>query len=164
MVRRIAVALALAAAVTVTVVPAGAGSTTGQGNLVQTATASGQFKTLVMLLRKAGLAQTLARTGPYTVFAPTDAAFAKVPKATVNALLADRAKLRSVLLYHVVRGKVTAAQLAKRTSVATLAGGQLTVRSTGSAILVNKAKVISADVVASNGVIHVINGVLVPPR
>src|SRR6478609_5444207 len=86
---------------------------TGQKNLVQTAVAAGQFKTLTKLLKTAGLAGTLAKKGPFTVFAPTDAAFSKVPKKTLNTLLKNKAKLKAVLLYHVVSGRVTAADVAK---------------------------------------------------
>ena len=105
---------------------------------------------------------TLAKPGPYTVFAPTDAAFAKVPKATLNALLMDKVKLRSVLLYHVVSGKVTAAQVVKLRSAKTLEGENVRIRVTGGSVFVNAAKVTTPDVVASNGVIHIVNRVLIP--
>ena len=131
-------------------------------NIVQTAIAAGQFKTLASLLTKAGLAVTLQGKGPFTVFAPTDAAFAKVPKATLAALGKDKAKLRAVLLYHVVRGKVTAAQAMKLRSAKTLQGKSLSTRVRGGKVLVGGATVTKADVTASNGVIHVINKVLIP--
>jgi transforming growth factor-beta-induced protein len=131
-------------------------------NIVQTAIAAGQFKTLASLLTKAGLAGTLQGKGPFTVFAPTDAAFAKVPKATLAALGKDKAKLRAVLLYHVVRGKVTAAQAMKLRSAKTLQGKSLSTRVSGGKVLVGGATVTKADVTASNGVIHVINKVLIP--
>ena len=134
-----------------------------QRNIVQTAVAAGKFKTLVMLVQRAGLARTLQKPGPYTVFAPTDAAFKQVPKATLNALLADKAKLRSVLLYHVVSGKVTAARAAKLSSAKTLNGERVRIRSRASGIYVNTARVVTPDVMATNGVIHVINRVLIPP-
>lgn len=131
-------------------------------NIVQTAIAAGQFKTLASLLTKAGLAVTLQGKGPFTVFAPTDAAFAKVPKATLAALGKDKAKLRAVLLYHVVKGKVTAAQAMKLRSAKTLQGKSLSIRVSGGKVLVGGATVTKADVTASNGVIHVINKVLIP--
>jgi len=131
-------------------------------NIVQTAIAAGQFKTLASLLTKAGLAGTLQGKGPFTVFAPTDAAFAKVPKATLAALAKNKAKLRAVLLYHVAKGKVTSGQVVKVKRVKTLQGGQFPVKVSGSKVYVGGARVIKADVMASNGVIHVINKVLIP--
>ncbi len=131
-------------------------------NIVQTAIAAGQFKTLASLLTKAGLGGTLQGKGPFTVFAPTDAAFAKLPKATLAALAKNKAKLRAVLLYHVVKGKVTAAQAMKLRSAKTLNGKSLAIRVNGGKVLVGGATVTKADVNASNGVIHVINKVLVP--
>ena len=138
------------------------GSTMGEKNLVQTAVAAGQFKTLASLLQKAGLAGTLEGKGPYTVFAPTDAAFAKVPKATLAGLAKNKAKLRAVLLYHVVKGKVTAAQVVKLTSAKTLEGTPVSIRVANGKVVVGGATVTKADVLASNGVIHVINKVLIP--
>jgi uncharacterized surface protein with fasciclin (FAS1) repeats len=131
-------------------------------NIVQTAIAAGKFKTLTKLLKTAGLARALAKPGPYTVFAPTDAAFAKVPKSTLNALLRNKSKLRAVLLYHVVAGKVTSAQVVKLRSAKTLNGKSVRIRVTGGAVFVGAAKVTRPDVMASNGVIHVINRVLIP--
>jgi transforming growth factor-beta-induced protein len=131
-------------------------------NIVQTAVAAGQFKTLATLLRKAGLVGTLQGKGPFTVFAPTDAAFAKVPKATLAALAMNKAKLRAVLLYHVAKGKVTAAQAMKLRSAKTVNGKSLTIRVRGGKVIVGGATVVKADVAASNGVIHVINKVLIP--
>jgi uncharacterized surface protein with fasciclin (FAS1) repeats len=132
-------------------------------NIVQTAIAAGQFTTLAKLLTRAGLVSALEQPGPYTVFAPTDAAFAKVPKKTLNALLADKAKLKAVLLYHVVAGKVTAAQVAKLSSAKTLEGAKVRIRVAGMNVFVNQAKVTKADIMASNGVIHVVDRVLLPP-
>jgi uncharacterized surface protein with fasciclin (FAS1) repeats len=137
--------------------------TAAEQNLVQTAVAAGQFKTLTKLLTKAGLAGTLAQPGPYTVFAPTDAAFAKVPKRTLNALARNKAKLRAVLLYHVVSGKVGAADVVQLSSAKTLNGKSVRIRVAGMNVFVNAAKVTKPDVGASNGVIHVINRVLIPP-
>ncbi len=132
-------------------------------NIVQTAVAAGQFKTLTKLLTTAGLANTLAKPGPYTVFAPTDAAFAKVPKKTLNALLKNKAQLKAVLLYHVVSGDVAAADVVKLASAKTLNGKSVRIRTAGMNVFVNSAKVTTPDVMASNGVIHVINRVLIPP-
>jgi uncharacterized surface protein with fasciclin (FAS1) repeats len=135
----------------------------GEKNVVQTAIAAGQFKTLASLLQKAGgLAGTLEGKGPFTVFAPTDAAFAKVPKATLASLTKNKAKLRAVLLYHVVKGKVTAAQAMKLHSAKTLEGKPVSIRVSGSNVIVGGATVVKANVLASNGVIHAINKVLIP--
>jgi transforming growth factor-beta-induced protein len=133
-----------------------------QKNIVQTAIAAGQFKTLASLLTKVGLAGTLQGKGPFTVFAPTDAAFAKVPKATLAALAKDKAKLRAVLLYHVAKGKLTAAQVVKLRSAKTLNGTSVPIRVSGGKVFVGGALVTTPDVTASNGVIHVINKVLIP--
>jgi uncharacterized surface protein with fasciclin (FAS1) repeats len=139
------------------------GSTRASGDLVATATAAGKFTTLTMLLKRAGLVSALKQPGPYTVFAPTDAAFKKVPKKTLKALLANKAKLKAVLLYHVVSGKVAAADVVKLRSAKTLNGKNVRIRATGSNVFVNNAKVVKADVMATNGVIHVVNRVLIPP-
>jgi uncharacterized surface protein with fasciclin (FAS1) repeats len=132
-------------------------------DVVAAATAAGSFTTLTKLLSRAGLVATLRQPGPYTVFAPTDAAFAKVPKKTLNAVLADRAKLRAVLLHHVVRGEVTAAKVVRLRSVRTVGGGTLRIRTAGSTVHVGGAKVTAADVRAGNGVVHVVDRVLIPP-
>jgi uncharacterized surface protein with fasciclin (FAS1) repeats len=131
-------------------------------DIVATAKAAGQFKTLTALLQRAGLAKTLQGKGRFTVFAPTDRAFAKVPKKTLNALAADKAKLRSVLLYHVVEGKLTAARVVKRTSIKTLNGQRVRVRVRGGKVFVGGARVTTPNIAASNGVIHIINRVLIP--
>ena len=131
-------------------------------NIVQTAVAAGQFKTLVKLVKQAGLAGTLQGKGPLTVFAPTDAAFAKVPKATLAALAKDKAKLRAVLLYHVAKGKLTAARVVKLRSIKTMNGQSLKVRVNHGTVTIGGARVVKADIGASNGVIHVINQVLIP--
>jgi uncharacterized surface protein with fasciclin (FAS1) repeats len=164
---RTTLALLVVAAVAVAAIGASASASTasrseGEKNIVQTAIAAGQFKTLASLLTKAGLAGTLQGKGPFTVFAPTDNAFAKVPKATLSALAKDKAKLRAVLLYHVVKGKVTAAQAMKLRSAKTLNGKSLAIRVSGGKVLVGGATVTKADVMASNGIIHVINKVLIP--
>jgi uncharacterized surface protein with fasciclin (FAS1) repeats len=138
--------------------------TTGMGekNIVQTAVAAGQFKTLVSLVKRAGLVGALSRPGSLTVFAPTDAAFAKVPKATLAALAKDKAKLKAVLLYHVAKGKVTSGKVVKLKSVKTLNGGTLPIKVAGGKVYVGGARVVKPDVIASNGVVHVINKVLIP--
>jgi transforming growth factor-beta-induced protein len=136
----------------------------GEQNIVQTAIAAGQFKTLASLLTKAGLVDTLSSGGPFTVFAPTDAAFAKVPKATLVALARHPAQLKSVLLYHVVPGSVTASDVVKLSSAKTLEGSSVLIRANEAGVFVNQARVTTPDVMASNGVIHVINKVLIPPK
>jgi uncharacterized surface protein with fasciclin (FAS1) repeats len=140
----------------------GAASAAAKKDIVQTAAGAGQFKTLAALLKQAGLVKTLQGKGPYTVFAPTDAAFAKVPKATLAKLGQDRAKLRAVLLYHVAQGRLTAKKVAKRSSVKTLNGQRVSIRTRGKTVRVGGARVTTANVRASNGVIHVIDEVLIP--
>jgi len=130
-------------------------------DIVDTAVSAGQFNTLVKAVQAAGLVDTLKGKGPFTVFAPTDEAFAKLPAGTVEALLADKEKLAKILTYHVVPGKVTAAQV-KPGSVKTVQGQSLEVRTEGGAVMVDNARVIKADVMASNGVIHVIDTVVLP--
>jgi uncharacterized surface protein with fasciclin (FAS1) repeats len=132
-------------------------------NIVQTAQAAGNFKTLTKLVVKAGLAGTLSSSGPYTVFAPTDAAFKKVPKSTLNSLAKNRAKLRAVLLYHVVAGRVPSSQVVMLKSAKTLNGKSVRIHTAGGKVFVNNAKVTKTDINASNGVIHVVNRVLIPP-
>ena len=129
-------------------------------DIIDTAVAAGSFKTLAAALGAAGLVDTLKGKGPFTVFAPTDEAFAKIPKADLDALLKDKAKLTSVLTYHVVSGKVMAANV-KAGKVKTVQGSELTV-STSMGVMVDKAKVVKTDIAADNGVIHVIDTVLMP--
>lgn len=129
-------------------------------DIVDTAVKAGNFTTLVTAVKAAGLVDTLKGPGPFTVFAPTDAAFAKVPKATLDALLADKAALTKVLTYHVVPGKVMAADV-RAGKVKTVEGQELTITTTNG-VMVDNAKVIATDVVASNGVIHAIDTVLMP--
>jgi len=133
-------------------------------NIVQTAAGAGQFKTLVKLVKSAGLAGALSGKQKLTVFAPTDAAFAKVPKKTLTALGKDKAQLKKVLLYHVVKGEVKAAQVVKLKSAKTLEGSSVKIAVKGGKVYVNKAQVTKTDVLASNGVIHVINQVLIPAK
>jgi uncharacterized surface protein with fasciclin (FAS1) repeats len=133
-------------------------------NIVQTAVAAGQFKTLVALAKRAGLAGALTGNRKLTLFAPTDAAFNKVPKATLNKLLRNRAALRRVLLYHVVAGDVKAARVAQLRSAKTLAGPSVRIRLRGGTVFLNRStKVVKTDIAATNGTIHVINSVLIPP-
>ena len=133
-------------------------------NIVQTAVAAGQFKTLVMLAKRAGLAGALTGETKLTVFAPTDSAFKKVPKATLNKLLRNRAQLRRVLLYHVVAGDVKAAQVVKLRSAKTLAGPSVRIQVRGGNVFLNRStRVVKTDIAASNGTIHVLNKVLIPP-
>ena len=129
-------------------------------DIVDTAVAAGNFKTLVVALKAADLVPTLRGKGPFTVFAPTDAAFAKIPKADLDALLKDKAKLKTVLTYHVVAGKVMSADL-KAGNVKTVQGSNVMVSTMGGA-MVNDAKVVAADVAADNGVIHALDTVLMP--
>jgi len=137
---------------------------TRQQTIAGVAASSPQFSTLVKLVKQAGLAGALSGSTKLTVFAPTNAAFAKVPKSTLTALAEDRAMLRRVLLYHVVKGKVTAAQVVKLTSAKTLAGPPIAIAVRNGGVYLNgTTKVTKADVGASNGVIHVVNRVLLPP-
>ncbi|MBP6007645.1 MAG: fasciclin domain-containing protein [Rhodoferax sp.] len=129
-------------------------------DIVDTAVGAGTFKTLAAALTAAGLVDTLKGKGPFTVFAPTDEAFAKIPKADLDALLKDKAKLTSVLTYHVVAGKVMAADV-KAGKVKTVQGSELTVTTAGG-VKVNDAHVVKTDIVADNGVIHVIDSVVIP--
>jgi uncharacterized surface protein with fasciclin (FAS1) repeats len=139
---------------------AGAATVAHAKDIVDTAVAAGNFKTLATALQAAGLVDTLKGAGPFTVFAPTDEAFAKVPKDQLDALLADKAKLTAVLTYHVVPGKVMAADV-KPGMVKTVQGSSLTIATDGG-VKVDGAKVTATDIVASNGVIHVIDSVVLP--
>ncbi len=129
-------------------------------DIVDTAVAAGNFKTLATALTAAGLIDKLKGPGPFTVFAPTDAAFAKIPKADLDALLKDKAKLTAVLTYHVVPGKVMAADV-KAGQVKTVQGSEITVKTMGG-VMVDGAKVTATDIAADNGVIHVIDSVIMP--
>ena len=136
-------------------------SAAATGDIVDVAVGAGSFNTLVAAVKAAGLVDTLKGEGPFTVFAPTDEAFAKIPKADLDALLADKEKLTAVLTYHVVPGKVTAADVAKLDSATTVQGGSIAI-DTSDGVTVDGAKVVEADVMASNGVIHVIDTVIMP--
>jgi uncharacterized surface protein with fasciclin (FAS1) repeats len=143
-----------------TVLALGAAFSVQAKDIVDTAVAAGNFKTLATALTAAGLIDTLKGKGPFTVFAPTDAAFAKIPKADLDALIKDKAKLTAVLTYHVVPGKVMAADV-KAGKVKTVQGSEITISTTGG-VMVDKAKVTATDIVANNGVIHVIDTVIIP--
>ena len=131
-------------------------------DIVDTAVAAGDFNTLVTAVKAAGLVETLKGEGPFTVFAPTDAAFAKVPTDTLNALLADKAALANVLTYHVVAGKVMAADVVKLTSAVTVQGQAVSIEVKDGKVYVDGAQVVTTDIKASNGVIHVIDAVILP--
>ena len=133
-------------------------------DIVTVAAGAGQFNTLVAAIKAAGLVETLQSPGPFTVFAPTDAAFAKLPEGTLDSLLLPENKdqLVSILTYHVVPGKVTAEDVVKLDSAATVQGERVRISATDSGVRVNDANVTTADVMASNGVIHVIDAVLLP--
>jgi uncharacterized surface protein with fasciclin (FAS1) repeats len=154
------IAVAGAIALAVSLAPAAQGGH-HEKDIVDTAVAAGQFKTLATALQAAGLVETLKGEGPFTVFAPTDEAFAKIPEADLQAILADKAKLTKILTYHVVSGKVTAAEVVKLNSAKTVEGQSVKIDASDG-VKVNGAKVIKADVMATNGVIHVIDTVLLP--
>jgi uncharacterized surface protein with fasciclin (FAS1) repeats len=135
-----------------------------QENIVRTAAAAGQFDTLLTLSKRAGLVGALSGPGPLTVFAPTDSAFKAVPKATLDKLAKNRAALRRVLLYHVVKGNVPAKRVVELRSARTLAGPKVNIRVRGGSVFLNgSTKVVKTDIGATNGTIHVINKVLLPP-
>jgi uncharacterized surface protein with fasciclin (FAS1) repeats len=132
------------------------------GDIVAVASSVGSFNTLVAAVKAAGLVETLQSDGPFTVFAPTDEAFAKLPAGTVESLLANPDKLKQILLYHVVPGKVTASDVVKLNSAKTAEGTDVAIAVDGGTVMVNNASVVKADVMASNGVIHVIDTVILP--
>jgi uncharacterized surface protein with fasciclin (FAS1) repeats len=132
-------------------------------DVVDTAVSAGNFKTLATALQAAGLIETLKGSGPFTVFAPTDEAFAKLPAGALDALLKDKQRLSAVLTYHVVPGRVMAADVVKMTSAKTVQGGSLAIRA-DKGVTVDGAKVVKTDIQSSNGVIHVIDAVLMPKQ
>ena len=134
----------------------------GGKNIVDTAIAAGNFKTLVTALQTAGLADTLKGEGPFTVFAPTDAAFAKMPKDQLNALMANKTQLTAILTNHVVPGEIMSSDLKNGMMVKTVQGENLIISLANGGVMVNDAKVVQADIVCTNGVIHVIDTVLIP--
>ncbi len=154
--------LAVIAAIAVLAVPTAASAAPSK-NIVETAAGAPQFSTLVSLVENAGLVNALSGKRQLTVFAPTDAAFDKVPKKTLNALLKNKRLLRRVLLYHVVAGKVAAEQVVRRKGAKTLTGARVHFRVKGMRVYVNDARVITPDIRASNGIVHAINRVLIPP-
>lgn len=152
--------------------PTASSTAMSESDIVETATAAGDFKTLTAALKAAGLDETLKGPGPFTVFAPTDAAFAKLPEGTVETLLKDpKGQLAEILKYHVVAGEVMAADVAKMDGqkVKTVQGAELTVEVSGDKVVLvdaagNRVNVIKTDITASNGVIHVIDAVLIPTK
>jgi uncharacterized surface protein with fasciclin (FAS1) repeats len=142
----------------------GLGATIASAADIVDVAVAGKFNTLVAAVKAAGLVDTLKGPGPFTVFAPTDEAFAKLPAGTLETLLQpeNKAKLRSILLYHVVAGRVTAAEVVKMDSAKTAEGQNLSIKVMGGNVMVNNAHVVKADIEASNGVIHVIDTVLLP--
>jgi uncharacterized surface protein with fasciclin (FAS1) repeats len=160
---------ALAASLAAAAIAAGldsspAAAASREQTIVKTAAQAGQFGTLLTLAKKAGLVGALSGSGPLTVFAPTDAAFRAVPKATLDSLATDKAALRRVLLYHVVKGNVPASRIVTLTSAKTLAGPAIAIRVAGKAVFLNgSTKVVKTNIGATNGTIHVINQVLLPP-
>ena len=131
-------------------------------DIVETAVAAGSFKTLAAALGAADLVDALKGDGPFTVFAPTDEAFAKLPAGTVEALLKDKEKLTAILTYHVVAGKVAAADVVKLTSAKTLNGKSVTIKVMDGKVMVDNANVVKTDIMATNGIIHVIDTVILP--
>ena len=138
------------------------GQATAPKSIVETAIGAGSFQTLVAAVKAAGLVETLSSPGPFTVFAPTDEAFAKLPKGTVEALLNDIPKLKSILTYHVVAGKVMAADVVKLDSAKTVNGQTVTITIKDGKVMVNNANVVKTDIVCSNGVVHIIDTVILP--
>ena len=159
--KTLALALALVAA---PVASASAQASAPSKDIVTTAVEAGSFKTLAAALQAAGLVETLQGKGPFTVFAPTDAAFAKLPAGTVEALLKDKAKLTAILTYHVVPGKVEAKDVVKLSSAKTVNGQSVAIKVVDGKVQVDGATVTGADVQASNGVIHVIDTVILPKQ
>jgi uncharacterized surface protein with fasciclin (FAS1) repeats len=146
---------------TVAVMPLAHAGSHGKKDIVDTAIGAGSFNTLVAAVTEAGLVETLKGEGPFTVFAPTDEAFAKIPEADLNALLADKEALTKVLTYHVVSGKVMAADVAGMESATTVEGSMISI-DTSDGVKVDEATVVQADIETSNGVIHVIDTVIMP--
>ena len=150
----------LAIAISLSLVPAARAEP--KADIVDTAVAAGSFKTLAKALTEAGLVDTLKGNGPFTVFAPTDDAFAKLPKGTVEALLQDKKKLTAILTYHVIAGKVLAADAAKLATAKTVNGQSIKISAKGGVVMINDARVTQTDIETTNGVIHVIDKVILP--
>ena len=153
-----------AAAVALVSIGAQATGSAPSKDIVDTAVEAGSFKTLAAALQAADLISTLKSEGPFTVFAPTDAAFAKIPKADLDALLSDKRALTDVLTYHVVSGKVMAADVVKLTQAKTVEGSPVKIRVVDGKVMINNANVSATDIAASNGVIHVIDTVIMPVK
>ena len=156
--------MVLAAAISLIALPVSSASAAPSKNIVETAAGAPQFSTLVSLVKKAGLVGVLSGKTNYTVFAPTNAAFNKVPKKTLNELASDKAMLKQVLLYHVLPGKVPASKVLKTESAKTAEGSKVTFSVRGKNAFVNDSKITKTDIRASNGIIHAINAVLLPPE
>lgn len=131
-------------------------------NIVEIALSDDNFSTLVTAVKTAGLVETLSSEGPFTVFAPTNEAFAKLPKETLDAVLADKEQLTAILTYHVVSGKVMAKDVVNLESAKTVQGGSIKIETVGGNVMIDNAKVIKTDIEAKNGIIHVIDTVLIP--
>ena len=144
---------------------AGSAASSPEKNIVDTAVTAGSFNTLIKAVQAAGLTATLEGPGPFTVFAPTDQAFAMLPAGTLESLLKpeNKDKLRAILTYHVVAGEVDAAEVAKLTSVKTVEGASLKIAANNGSVMVDNATVVKADIRTSNGIIHVIDAVMLPP-
>lgn len=155
---------AYAAIALLAVAPASASAQSPDKDIVETAVAAGSFTTLAAALEAAGLVEVLQGDGPFTVFAPTDAAFAKLPEGTVEGLLADKEALTSVLTYHVVAGEVMAADVVEMSSAETVNGAALSIEVKDGKVYVGGAEVTTTDVRASNGVIHIVDSVILPPQ
>ncbi len=153
-----------AAAVALVSIGAQAAGIAPSKDIVDTAVEAGSFNTLATALKAADLISTLKSEGPFTVFAPTDAAFAKIPKADLDALLSDKRALTEVLTYHVVSGKVMAADVVKLTQAKTVEGSPVKIRVVDGKVMINNANVSATDIAASNGVIHVIDTVIMPVK
>lgn len=153
----------IAVLIGVTAMPASA-NVNADKDIVDTAVAAGSFNTLVTAVKEAGLVETLKGKGPFTVFAPTDEAFAKIPKDRLAALLKDKEALKKVLLYHVVAGNVMAKDVVKIKSAKTVQGSSATVTVKGDKVMIDNATVVKTDIACSNGVIHVIDSVIMPKK
>jgi len=162
MVRMAALASGFLAISAMLIISTATGGMKADKDIVDTAVGAGSFKTLVTAVKAAGLVDTLKGQGPFTVFAPTDAAFAKLPKGTVEALLKDKEKLTAILTYHVVPGKVMAKDVMDLSAAKTANGQSLSIKAENGAVMVDNAKVVQADIPCSNGVIHVIDTVVLP--
>lgn len=159
---RISLGVGLGVVSVVVLIASGPAGAQAPKDIVDVAVAAGSFKTLVAAVQAANLVDVLKRPGPLTVLAPTDEAFAKIPKADLDALMKDKVKLASVLQYHVFAGNVAAADLKAMKDFGTVQGGRIQIAVSGKALKINNANVVKADVPASNGVIHVIDTVLMP--